>query len=92
MLSTKDKRLIHSMQTLGDSTRYKMFKIMQANKHLCVGEIAEQLQVSSSAISQHFRTFELLGLVKKERNGQKVCYALNTNDELAKQLIELTNN
>jgi ArsR family transcriptional regulator len=90
MLSTKDERLIHSLQALGDTTRYKMFKILQENNELCVGEIADRLQISSSAVSQHFRTFELIGLVKKQRSGQKVCYTLNKDDVLANKLIALT--
>lgn len=89
-LSKQDQRLVHGLQTLGDATRYKMFKLMLADSKFCVSEIAEQLGVSSSAVSQHFRTFEILGLVKKERLGQRVCYSLNQNDELSKKLIQLT--
>lgn len=90
-LTEHDQRLVHSLQALGDKTRFRIFKILQADKKLCVGEIAGNLGISSSAVSQHFRTFELLGLVKKERSGQKVCYVLNQTDELSQKLINLTN-
>lgn len=90
-LSQQDERLIYSLQALGDKTRYKIFKILQEDSQLCVSEIAAQLDISSSAVSQHFRTFEMLGIVKKERTGQRVCYVLNNQDELAQKLVSLTN-
>ena len=89
-LSETDQRLVHSLQALGDTTRYKMFKLLQRNDNFCVSEIAERLEISPSAVSQHFRTFELLGIVRKERNGQKVCYVLNEQDQLSKKLLDLT--
>jgi predicted transcriptional regulator len=48
------------------------------------------LEISPSAVSQHFRNFEMIGLVSKERIGQKICYALNDNDALVKELRIIT--
>ncbi len=88
-LSTAEQRVIHAMQLLGDTTRFKMFKLMSSKKDLCVSEIAQELDISASAVSQHFRTFELLGLVSKERTGQRICYTL-TDDTLVQELKQLT--
>lgn len=88
-LDTSEKRIVHTMQLLGDSTRFKMFKLLSSNQELCVSEMAEQLHISSSAVSQHFRNFEMLGLVTKERTGQKICYIL-TEDPLVNELKQLT--
>jgi predicted transcriptional regulator len=88
-LSTAEQRVIHTMQLLGDTTRFKMFKLMSSKKDLCVSEIAQELNISASAVSQHFRTFELLGLVSKERTGQRICYTL-TDDTLVQELKQLT--
>lgn len=90
-LNKNDERLIHVLQALGDTSRYKMFKILLEKKQFCVSEIASQLKISVPAVSQHFRTFELVGIVEKERMGQKICYQLKENDELIKQLIKITN-
>lgn len=90
-LTTTDKRMILALQLLGDSTRFKMFKLLLADHNLCVSEIADKLNISPSAVSQHFRSFEMLGLVSKERSGQKICYLL-TDDSLVKDLKKLTNN
>jgi ArsR family transcriptional regulator len=89
-LSTKDERLVSAMHALGDKTRYKIFKIMQSGKEMCVSEIAEELNISVPAVSQHFRIFEHVGLVEKERTGQKICYALKRNDKLVQELRKLT--
>jgi DNA-binding transcriptional ArsR family regulator len=91
LLSTEENRMVRAMQLLGDTTRFKMFKLLSANEGLCVSEIANRLGISPSAVSQHFRSFEILGLVTKERTGQKICY-LFTDDKLVSELRELTNN
>lgn len=88
-LSRRDERLIFIMQLLGDKTRYKIFKLLLADNELCVSQIADQLNISVSAVSQHFRNFEQLGLVDKRRMGQKICYVLH-DDELVSELIQLS--
>jgi DNA-binding transcriptional ArsR family regulator len=88
-LSLDENRIVHAMQLLGDSTRFKMFKLLSTNEDLCVSEMANRLGISPSAVSQHFRSFEMLGLVTKERDGQRICYVF-TNDELVSELRKLT--
>jgi predicted transcriptional regulator len=79
------------MQLLGDATRFKMFKLLTKKQDMCVSEIANELTISPSAVSQHFRQFELLGLVEKHRMGQKICYVLSEDDPLVTELMKLTN-
>lgn len=89
-LSRREEKLIHVMQLLGDKTRYKIFKLLMSEEQLCVSDIAHRLDVSVSAISQHFRSFEIIGLVDKERMGQKICYAIKDNNEFIEKLSKLT--
>ncbi len=84
-----ESRLIHAMQLLGDSTRFKMFKLLMSHDEMCVTDIADELSITVSAVSQHFRNFELIGLVDKERMGQKICYMLKVDDELVGELIAI---
>jgi DNA-binding transcriptional ArsR family regulator len=86
----QEKRLIHTMQLLGDKTRFNIFKLLASEEELCVSEIATRLNISPSAVSQHFRNFEILRIVEKERKGQKICYVLNEDDTLVQELKELT--
>jgi ArsR family transcriptional regulator len=88
-LTANEERLVHTLQLLGDKTRFKIFKLLAGKHNMCVSEIAEQLDISVSAVSQHFRNFEMLGLVDKQRNGQKICYELK-NDMYVKELAKLT--
>ncbi len=88
-ISPKETQLIKAMHLLGDPTRYKMFNMLMVKDGMCVTDIAEQLDVTLSAISQHFHQLELVGLVGKERMGQKVCYVLNDNDDLVRDLVAM---
>ncbi|CAN5644536.1 hypothetical protein BH23PAT1_BH23PAT1_2690 [soil metagenome] len=88
-LSDREERLIFAMQLLGDKTRYRIFKLMLAGQELCVSQIAAQLDISSSAVSQHFRHFEQTGMVSKQRDGQRICYSLREDDLLVSYLINL---
>ncbi|CAN5667225.1 hypothetical protein BH23PAT2_BH23PAT2_00740 [soil metagenome] len=88
-LTIQEKKFIQVMQLLGDPTRYKMFKLLMSGKEMCVTEIAAELGVTVSAASQHFRNFELQGLVDKERIGQKICYSFVEGNDLVVQLINL---
>ena len=90
-LSSADKRLVRILQTLGDPNRYKMFKILLEKKELCVSEIAGRLNISVPAVSQHFKTFELVGIVEKERMGQKICYQIKSDDKLLGQIARIIN-
>lgn len=88
---TKDEsRLVQCMQLLGDPTRYKLYKLIRnESDEFCVSELAEKLGVTVSAVSQHFRSFELIGLVEKKRQGQKICYGLKKDNLFLEQLTTM---
>lgn len=88
-LTKHDERLMRAMQALGDENRYKIFKILLTTDELCVSEIAARLKISVPAVSQHFRTFELIGLVEKERKGQKICYSCKQDDQVVREIVKL---
>ena len=88
-LTQEEQQMVRIMQLLGEQTRYKMLKIMLREKNMCVSDIASRLDVSVSAISQHFRSFEMTGLVDKKRDGQRVCYSLDSNNDLMSALTRI---
>ena len=88
-LTSGDTRLVQAMQLLGDETRYKMFKILLDGESPCVSEISSMLGVSVSAVSQQFRMFELSGVVKRNRHGQKICYSLSLDDPVVASIAQL---
>lgn len=89
-ISKQEEHLINAMHALGDKTRFKMFKTLLSNQEMCVTEIASALNISVPAVSQHFRIFELVGLVDKQRQGQKICYSIKRGDPLIQELIKLS--
>lgn len=76
---------------LGDSSRFKIFQILMGHKDVCVSDIANILDITVSAASQQLRILELVGLVKRARMGQMICYELKKENlpvRLAVKLIQ----
>ena len=88
-LSKDEERLVNALHLLGDQTRFKIFKLIMDGGELCVSDIAARLNISASAVSQHFRSFELVGLVERQRKGLRICYALKQRDAFAHKLASL---
>ncbi|QSH39117.1 winged helix-turn-helix transcriptional regulator [Candidatus Kaiserbacteria bacterium] len=62
---------------LADPTRCKILKLLVVNKDgMCVGEIAEGMSVSHSAVSHQLNDLEDKGVLISEREGQTVCYKI----------------
>jgi len=68
--------LANLLSLTASSTRLKIFYLLAELKELCVCDIAEILDVSVPAISQHLSKFKAYGLVKYRRNNQTLYYSL----------------
>ena len=88
-LTDREEKLVYIMHLLGDKTRFKLLKLLTEKQEMCVSEIAYKLNISTSAVSQHFRNFELLGLAEKTRNGQKICYGLKEDNDFVQDLLQI---
>ena len=65
---------------LADSTRCKILKLLVQNKEgMYVGDIAEAISVSHSAVSHQLNALEDRGVLVSVREGQSICYALAQN-------------
>ena len=60
----------------GDSTRAKILSCLQ-HQDLCVGEIAEVLGMTVSAVSHQLRVLRGAKLVKGTKEGKEVKYSLD---------------
>lgn len=78
-----------AFQALGDPCRFKIFKVLMRHHDICVTDIANIFGITLSAASQQLRVLEHLGLVKKIRMGQMVCYEINVENPIVKQLFKL---
>jgi DNA-binding transcriptional ArsR family regulator len=61
---------------LGDPTRRAIFELL-ARHPSTVGELAQQLPITRSAVSQHLRVLKDGGLVVSQAEGTRRIYRLN---------------
>lgn len=72
--------LVSFYKALADETRLRLISLLaqqRPGRALCVGRLAQELGVSSSAVSQHLRILKDLGLVRGERQGYRLHYYLD---------------
>ena len=75
-----------TFHALGDKTRFRLFQILGEKKEICVGQLAEELGITSACVSQHMMILTEAGLVRRIREGQRVCYEVSTDSQM-KQLL-----
>ena len=68
--------LAELFKALGDPTRVKILSCLQVSD-MCVGEIADKLGMSTSAISHQLRVLKAIKLVKGTKEGKEVHYSLD---------------
>ena len=66
----------HALQALGDPTRRSVLEQLREGPR-AVGEIAAQLPVSRSAVSQHLRVLKEAGLVTERQDGTRRLYRVD---------------
>ena len=77
-------QLVEFFKTLGDSTRLRIVLELKTKK--CVGELAEELEMSHSAVSHQLNILKANGIVKSQRQGKYIYYMLQ--DEYLQNTIE----
>ena len=71
-----DANGVAGLGLLGDPTRRAIFELLA--RHSCtVGELAQQLPITRSAVSQHLRVLKDGGLVVSRAEGTRRIYRLN---------------
>ena len=72
------EELAETLKALSDPTRLRLVKLLsEGGGTLCVNALARRLGVTQSAVSQHLRLLRHAGLVRGERRGAFVHYALD---------------
>ncbi len=79
MVYQPDKDTIENIAELfkafGDPTRVQILSLLR-QRELCVGDIAEGVGLSQSAISHQLRILKQMHLIKYRREGKNMVYAL----------------
>src|SRR5204862_8187403 len=68
--------LAETFRVLGDATRVRILDAISRSE-LCVGEIADLLGLSESAVSHQLRLLRNMRLVRARRDGKSVYYSLD---------------
>ena len=71
-----DTNGVEGLGLLGDSTRRAIFELL-ARRPCTVGELAQHLPITRSAVSQHVRVLKDGGLVVSRAEGTRRIYRLN---------------
>ena len=71
-----DTNGVAGLGLLGDPTRRAIFELL-ARRPSTVGELAQQLPITRSAVSQHLRVLKDGGLVVSQAAGTRRIYRLN---------------
>ena len=89
IMKMHSKELLYGLsefyKIFGDETRLRILDVL-LNKPLCVHEISEALDVSQSAISHQLKNLRSSNLVKTEKIGKNVYYAIS--DEHIKVILK----
>ncbi len=76
--------LAETFQALGDSSRIQIIWAL-SHGELCVGEMAELLDMNQPTVSHHLRTLRNLKLVRVRKDGRTSFYTLD--DEHIEHLL-----
>ena len=68
--------LAELFKVFGDSTRIRVLYAL-LDRELCVGDLAQVLNVSQSAVSHQLRILKQFKLVKFRRQGKTIFYSLD---------------
>ena len=85
----QDTSLVSVFGLLGDRNRFLIMKLLIDQGEMCVSDIANVLDISVSAVSQHLRILEMSRMVECERMGQMMCYKPKSDDQNFKKIINL---
>jgi DNA-binding transcriptional ArsR family regulator len=77
-------------KALADPSRRKILKLLQGGS-MTAGAIAESFTMTKGTLSHHFNVLKDAGLVRCERRGQQIVYAINTSvfEDVAALMLDL---
>lgn len=71
--------LADSLGVAGNLQRLKILYLLYAHKEMCVCDLAEALELTDSAVSQHLRRLKDKNIVEPRRERQTIYYSLVRN-------------
>ena len=84
--------IIVSLKALSDETRFQIINLLLTHD-FCVGALADHLDLSKAAVSQHLQILRKAGLVRGEKRGYWTHYSVDkiAIHRIAEDLLKMTN-
>lgn len=76
-------------RALGDDTRYQLVKLLRDQDEPCVSDLAKSIGISRAGTSQQLQVLARAGILRRERDGQRICYSLNNDEPAVQKVLEL---
>ena len=90
MAQIPEKEILEAIADLfkafGDPTRVQILSNLLAGE-MCVGDIAEAVELSQSAVSHQLRILKQMHLIKFRREGKNILYSLA--DDHVRTILEM---
>lgn len=84
----RDAELASYCKALGHPHRVHILRFLLSQKACFAGEIADQLPIAASTVSQHLKHLKEAGLIQGEVDGPRRCYCVAPDAiEALKQLV-----
>lgn len=82
-------RLSHVLSLAGNDVRMKILYLLEEENELCVCDLADILEMTIPAVSQHLRKLKDGNILQTRRNAQTIYYSLKEEHlEIIKPLFE----
>lgn len=75
----------HIFKALSEERRLEILRYL-SNKEFCVGDVAQEFDMSASVASHHLKVLESARLLHRRKEGKNVIFKVNI--ELLKELFE----
>ncbi|GAA3996525.1 metalloregulator ArsR/SmtB family transcription factor [Hymenobacter fastidiosus] len=82
--TTDQQQLARVAKALAHPARVAIIQLLASKKTCISGDIAAELPLSRTTVSQHLQELKSVGLIRGDIDGLTVCYCLNT--ELLEQV------
>lgn len=89
MLVQESSTKIRIISAFADETRIDILNLLIKYPEICVSNMASELNLSVSAVSQQCKLLELSDVLIRSRNGQKICYKINTRNNTVNNLVNI---
>ena len=74
------KKMTKLLSIAGSDVRLKILFLLNTENELCPCDLADILNMSMPAISQHIRKIKDAGIINSRRDGQTLYYSLNRDE------------